>query len=328
MMTLSLMQAVVATVNEQWESSIADALLQHWQHDAGRAKFWRSSANFVFFFKKSGRDHVLRFNHASERTVEMIQAEIDYVNTLAESGLRVAKPVRSLTGHYVESIVTDQGTFHTVVFEALAGKQLDLEELTPDQFVRWGKALGEFHQAATHYTQPGRPTWQDQLAFIAETLPAEETAARQTLARLQQQLGELTINAQNFGLIHFDFELDNLLWDGEQAGIIDFDDCAWYWLVADFALALGDLFGDSAAQVDLQHETFLHFVEGYRLVRPIEQAELEHIPLFVRLDNLLAFTRLYRALTPVNPDGELPWMAGLRNKLAAKMDFYQHEFAR
>jgi len=328
MMKLSLMQAVVATVSEQWESPLADNLLQHWEHDAGHAKFWRSSANFVFFFKESGRDYVLRFNHASERTAEVIQAEIDYVNALTESGIRVAKPVRSRTGNYVERIATDQGIFYAVVFEALLGKHIDMEELTTAQLVCWGKALGEFHQAATHYTQPGRPTWQDHLAFIAETLPAEETAAWQTLAWLQQQLSEFPIDAQNFGLIHFDFELDNLIWDGDQAGLIDFDDSAWYWFAADFAFALRDLFGDSAAKVDLQHEIFLHFVEGYRLAKPINQAELARIPLFLRLHNLFALARLYRALTPVNPAGELPWMAGLRSKLAAKMQFYRAEFSR
>jgi hypothetical protein len=44
--------------------------------------------------------------------------------------------------------------------------------------------------------------------------------------------------------------------------------------------------------------------------------------------NLMTFARLYRALTPVNPAGELPWMAGLRSKLAAKMQFYRAEFSR
>ena len=33
-MKLSIMQAVVATVNEEWASSLADALLSHWEHDA------------------------------------------------------------------------------------------------------------------------------------------------------------------------------------------------------------------------------------------------------------------------------------------------------
>lgn len=54
MMKLSTMQAVVATVNTQWESDLADEILQSWEHDGERAKFWRASTNFVFFFKKLG----------------------------------------------------------------------------------------------------------------------------------------------------------------------------------------------------------------------------------------------------------------------------------
>mgnify|MGYP003410631024 CR=1 FL=1 len=76
MMTLRLMQAVVATVNEEWESPLADEIVQYWAHDAGHAKFWRASTNFVFFFKPAGQDCVLRFNHADERTVEMHVGEV------------------------------------------------------------------------------------------------------------------------------------------------------------------------------------------------------------------------------------------------------------
>lgn len=61
-------------------------------------------------------------------------------------------------------------------------------------------------------------------------------------------------------------------------------------------------------------------------MRPMPQTEVEQIPLFLRLQNLVTFARLYRALTPVDPAGELPWMAGLREKLAAKMAFYRAEF--
>lgn len=65
MMKLSTMQAVVATVDEAWESPLVEELLQYWFHDARRAKYWRTSSNFVFFFKESGEDRILRFNHAA-----------------------------------------------------------------------------------------------------------------------------------------------------------------------------------------------------------------------------------------------------------------------
>lgn len=328
MMALNIMQEVVATVDEQWESPIADELLLHWEHDEGRAKYWRASSNFVFFFKAFGQDRVLRFNHVSERIANEIQAEVDYINALAMTGVRVAVPIQSITGNYVESIVTAQGLFHVVVFEALPGKQLDLEELTSEQLVRWGRALGELHQAATRYSKTGRANWQDHLNMVPQILPAEESGAFEEYERLKRKLSQLTITEQNYGLIHYDFEPDNVIWDGDQPGVIDFDDCAWYWFVADIALALSDLFGDRVSNVDFQNHSYLQFIKGYRSIRPIEQEELELIPLFIRLQNLLAFTRLYRAVTPINPAGELPWMPGLRSKLTTKMQFYRDEFSR
>lgn len=327
MMKLSLMQEVVATVNAQWESDLADVLLQPWVHDVGRAKYWRASANFIFYFKRSGQDCVLRFNHASERTAEAIQAEVDYVNALAVRGVRVAKPILSMAGNAVESVETAHGLFHVVVFEALPGKQFELDELTPAQIFAWGEALGELHRATSGYAITGRPTWAEHLAWVAETLPADELAARRELERVQLALRQLPLDERNFGLIHFDFELDNLVWEGDQPSIIDFDDSAAYWFVADIAFALRDLFDDAADKVDPQHESYQHFVRGYASVRPLAQGELKLIPLFLRVHNLIAFARLQRALTPIDSTGELPWMAELRGKLAAKMDFYRAEFA-
>ena len=326
MMTLRLMQAVVATVDDKWESPLADALLLRWAHDGGHAKFWRASAHFIYFFKHAGQDYVLRFNHADERTAAMIEAELVVVNALAAQGVRVAEPMRSLAGNAVERVETEQGVFHAVVFAALPGKQLELADLTPAQVACWGQAMGELHNATAQISTSGRPTWKAQLNWVGEILPTEETAAHQTLAALQQQLHQLPTKGDTVGLIHYDFELDNLLWDGEQVGIIDFDDSAVYPLVADIAFALSDLFDDNPAQVDLAQETFAHFVNGYRTARPLPAEELQLIPLFLRVQNLVTYARLYRALTPVNPAGELPWMAGLRAKLAAKMAIYQNGF--
>jgi Ser/Thr protein kinase RdoA (MazF antagonist) len=60
-----------------------------------------------------------------------------------------------------------------------------------------------------------------------------------------------------FSILFFSVLVDNLICKDAQPSMIDFDDCAWYWHVADIALALGDLFEDRAARVDLQHASFL-----------------------------------------------------------------------
>lgn len=320
------MQDVVATVNEQWESPLADELLLRWEHDAQRPKFWRSSANFVFFCKIQGNDHILRFNHADERTAQMIQSEIDFVNSLADLGVNVARPVRSKTGVYVESVSTMLGTFHVVVFKALPGKQLDLEELSTEQIEYWGQALGELHNAVMRLRISGRPTWQEQLIAAEKILPTDDSYARKAITRLTDELHQLVMSEENYGLIHFDFEPDNLIWNKDKPGMIDFDDCAWNWFVADIAYAVEDMIGTQGNNVDLQTESFLRFMQGYRSVRSVAQTELERIPLFLRLRHLLNYVRLSRALTPVKLTGELPWMAALRDKLAARMQLYRDEF--
>lgn len=326
MMTLSTMQEVVGTVNEQWESGLADQILRSWDQTAGSAKYWRASANFVFFFTRGKDDYVLRFNRAEERTETAIQAEIEFLIALSASGIPVANPVRAASGDYVESVSTAHGLFHAVVFEKIEGKPLDSDELTAKQFMRWGQALGELHSASSQITGPERPNWEEHLALVSEILPNNEEAALQVLDVVQRRLSQIPVTQQNFGLIHFDFELDNLVWNGEQWGIFDFDDCARWWFVADIAFALRDLFGDSARRVDLRNESFLQFIDGYRRARPINDNELKLIPLFIRTHNLITFAKLHRALTPINPRGEPTWLAELRGKLVTKMQTYRDEF--
>lgn len=194
--------------------------------------------------------------------------------------------------------------------------------------MRWGKALGELHQAAQGYAQAGRPTWADHVTMVAETLPADEQAARQALAEVHKQLNQHAVNQQNFGLIHYDFELDNIVWQAEQPGLIDFDDSAWYWFAADIAFALRDLFDDKATKIDLQHASLQQFVAGYRSVKTLDQQELDQLPLLMRLHNLISFAKLHRSLASGPTADDPAWSVGLRQRLLANMQLCRDEFSQ
>ncbi len=164
--------------------------------------------------------------------------------------------------------------------------------------------------------------------MVSEYLPVTEQAAQTTLRELQEQLTRLSISESSYGLIHFDFELDNIVWNGDEVGIIDFDDSAYYWFVADIAFALRDLFEDSAEKVDLRNESFQNFLAGYRLMKDMAQEDLELIPIFLRLHNLITFAKLYRTLGTNDAQDEPIWLEALRKKLSLKMQFYRDEFSR
>ena len=324
-MKLSVMQSLMSTVDQRWHSPLADQFLACWPHDPPGAWLLRASSNFVFGFKSSGVPYILRFVHASQRTPAALQAEVDFLRYLAACGVRANRPVRSSSGEDVVSLETPIGRCHAVVFEAFTGEQFETGDLDPAHLFAWGKAAGKLHNFCQGYPGECRPTWQDQLAGITTALPAHDKDARRALDRLAGELGRLPISTQNFGLIHFDLEPDNMIWENLSPGIIDFDDCARHWFAADIALALRDLFDDLASQVNLQDARFVEFIRGYRSVRQISGEDLAHIPLFMRFSNFLKYGELLSIIDEEALPGAPDWVEKLRQKLAGMVTKYRKE---
>jgi Ser/Thr protein kinase RdoA (MazF antagonist) len=326
MMTLRLMQAVVATLNEQDESPIADLIAQLWAPDPSNVRYFRASANFIFTFTLNEQPAILRFAHESERAAAAIEAELAFLRRLAARHVPVALPIRSLSGRYVESVATSLGIFHAVVFERLSGEHHDIDDLSLDQYTQWGNALGVLHQAAEGYSGIGRPTVYDHVRRLEQQLPEHEQAARRLLGRLKPQIAALPADEHSFGLIHYDFELDNLLWN-KQISVIDFDDCACYWFVADIAFALRDLFDDHAGHINMMDARFQAFVHGYRTVRAMTDEELRRLPLLLQLHHLMTFTKLLRAIDVDDTSAAPAWVVDLRARLLRKAQSYRDGFA-
>src|SRR5215212_4741508 len=129
MMRLSVMWNVDRTIDAHGSSPVAEQILECWPHDPGSVRFFRSSANFLHVLRYEGKRRFLRLVDSSERRRTTIDAEIALVEWLAHQGLAVVRPVRSRNERFVETVASDWGTFHAVVFEALEGAQLGLDEL-------------------------------------------------------------------------------------------------------------------------------------------------------------------------------------------------------
>lgn len=296
MMKLSTMLKVDSTVDTQWRSRIAERMLEHWEHDQGSAQFFRSSTNFVYVFRKGGEPYFLRFADSAERTYAAIEAEMVLLNFLASKGMTVTTPITSQNGRYVETVETDLGTFHAVVFTKLQGAQLDIEELSTAQFEVWGAALGKLH-AMMHLCQDpslsARGTWRDHLTLAQIFVPKDEPGVQAECDHLTSWLSALPVTETNYGLIHGDFELDNIRWQNETIAMFDFDDCSYSWYVADIAFALRDLFETG---VDLNNPSFCAFIHGYSEHYSLNEELISHLPTWMRLANLIIYAKLVRAM--------------------------------
>lgn len=320
------MQAIDSTIADSGESPLADQLLIAWPHDSGSARFLRMSANAVFTFNHAQRPFILRFNHETERSAEQLHTEVAYLQHLSAAGIPVAKPMPSLADRYVESVNTPYGWFYSVVFEAIAGQQLDIDERSLEQFGQWGQALGRLHRAAKSYTGTGRPMWSDRLTEAMANLPISEREAHEAIAKLHAQLSTLPVDPETFGLIHYDFELDNLIWTPGGLVAIDFDDSIWCWFAADIAFALRDLFDYEAAKIDSNTAPLRTFIEGYRREKHLTAEAIALLPLFLRLHHALGFAKLLCPLE-ILPQTQPPlWVIALQQKLETVAQGYRNAF--
>ncbi|MEO8970589.1 MAG: phosphotransferase [Ktedonobacteraceae bacterium] len=315
MMKLSTMLKVDSTVDTQGQSRIAEHILEQWEHDPGSAQLFRSSNNFVYIFRKGGEPCFLRFAESAERTRAEIEAEMALLIFLDSQGMTVTMPVASKNGRYVETVETDLGTFHAVVFAQLQGREVDIEELSTAQFEGWGATLGKLHALMHRYQDPrlsARGTWRDHLTLAQNYVPEDEPRVQAECDHLTSFLAALPMTETNYGLIHGDFELDNLRWQDDTIAMFDFDDCSSYWYVADVAFALRDLF---ATGVDLSHPSFRAFIRGYSEYYSLDEELIAHLPTWMRLVNLSTYAKLVRAMDLAHDQDYPEWCTSLLLKL-------------
>ncbi len=113
------------------------------------------------------------------------------------------------------------------------------------------------------------------------------------MRRVMTHLGE---DADNFGLIHADLHLDNVLFWRDQVKVIDFDDCGYgYWLY-DIAVSLWEL-----RRRDDYPDFRSALIDGYTQRRPLPPGGLAHLDDFIAAREV-AFGLWFTGTAQVNPD--------------------------
>jgi Ser/Thr protein kinase RdoA (MazF antagonist) len=328
-MPLSRIAALSATVGQDWRSPVADAVAARWALPPGAARFWRSSARHVFVVRVADGAAYLRFvpsdlvSRADEEAVAALMQEL----SLRGSGCVPVVP--SSSGHLVETVTTDMGEMHAVMVMAAAGEQLDDDELSTSDVRAWGSALGRVHRdgtaASTTIALGDGATRIEQALARVEADVALAATARALRARLQR----LPRNSDSYGLVHGDYELDNLAWLDGVPTAFDWDEAETSWFAADVAYAVRDLTPDGPALIDGSAPLIDDFLDGYREERPGAEIDREQLALFAAVNALRSLDRLRPvlaedaaagdALAVPAPEGADP-PPSLRSRLEAYAD--------
>ena len=285
--------------------------------------YFRISSNAIYPFRSSstGKVCVLRLSPIEEKPETEVSSEIQLINWLIERGFPAMKPYPMRDGRLCAVVETAWGTYNVSCFEKVSGETLEDCDGSLELIWGYGRTLGQLHEHMKRY--PYAETRRDHAAlmdeirrrFTAYNAPAALLTEWESVDR---ELAGLPITPECYGVVHYDFEADNVLYcdETDTYGVIDFDDAIRCWYTLDLTRAI-DCLDDVAEDVpgDAAQAAFL---SGYREVCPFTQEQEATMPLMRRLVRLQEYATILHVLSEP-PDFEPEWMteiiANLRHRL-------------
>lgn len=308
-----------------YDEELAEMGLKLWIKDNDKGKdlfqYFRISANAVYPFPRENGICYLRLAPIAEKIIQNWYGEIEFIEFLLSKGYPALKPVKSINGNYIETILKDNEKYYASVFESVKGEPIEDIEITEGVIFEYGKALGRLNALSASYT-PSIKNWGylEVLNWIYDELERHENQelARKEWVILRKELGKIPITEKNYGLIHHDFEIDNVFYDVEtnSCNVIDFEDCMYHWFGADVDIALESL-RDIVKPEEWENYKKIFF-DGYRTEYSLDNVMLDYLPMFRRFHELLSYTKILHAMSE-KIENEPDWMLQIEEKLISKM---------
>ncbi len=262
------------------------------EHEGGR--------NLVYVCSKDGeKKYVLRISGLGDRAEEEYLAETEFVHYLAENGAPVADVIPSAQGKLVECTEWEGVKNYISLFTYAKGMFIcdngyRYREGAPleEYFYNTGKALGAIHRLSKSYTPTHRRAeYFDKynMEYINELIPDAYGELKKAIAKRLEIFKELPMDADTYGLVHFDFSDGNYHIDMSNGDItaFDFDNCMNCWYMFDLANLWTHGVGwcqfeqDPVKRMAYMKDYFEKILEGYRSETDIAEALLEKLPLFI-----------------------------------------------
>ena len=243
----------------------------------------------------ASRTAVLRVHRTGYHPPGAVASELAWLQALrADEGLLTPAVYRATDGREVVDVTIGDLTRQTVLFEWLPGTEPHDDHLT-EKFGLLGEICARMHRHSRAWRRPagfvrfdwdfdscvgdtprwGR--WQDGIGIGKEELATLTAAA----ALMRDRLDRYGRDRDRFGLIHADVRLANLLIDGDDIQVIDFDDCGFGWFMFDLATAVSFIEHDPRVPGLCDS-----WVRGYRGVAPLADQDVAEIPTFLLLRRL------------------------------------------
>lgn len=255
------------------------------------------NATYAVTDADSGAQSILRVHRQNYHEPHQIESELDWLQALHTDGsVTVPDVIRCRDGRRVVSIDVNGTSRHVVRFEMVAGVNPDEATVTETDFHTLGRITATLHDHAHSWQRPagfdrfawdwehslgGDPRW-GRWEDATGVGPSEREVLTSAQELLHRRLVDYGDGPEQYGLVHADLRLANLMVDAGTITVIDFDDCGLGWFFYDFGTAVSFIEDDPALP-----QWQASWLDGYREVRSLSAADEDMLASFVLLRRLL-----------------------------------------
>lgn len=229
--------------------------------------------------------------------------EVTYTNFLIKEGLAVSLAISSLKRNIVEKIILDNKEMLTILYKAAPGIHLPRDQWNADVLKELGRQIGRLHRFSRkfeeNYPVKHIKDWHEneEYAFL-KYIPEEETAIRNIAQDVFSTIKGLQKNSSNYGLLHGDLWLENILVDDEtKLTMVDFQDCEKNFYIFDLAVpiysAIEYSFVGGGNIVDYGRRITKAIIEGYQEEHELPADMMEQLPLFIKLKEVFEYSLMH-----------------------------------
>jgi len=257
-------------------------------------------------------DYVLRLHRPGYNTIEQLNSERVWTQSLKDAGISVPDSLLTRRGDYfvpidIAGVATQCYAGMTTWIE---GSTLnDYLETNSDRderaryFHRIGELAAAIHNQSTNWEAPPgfarprldldgllgeAPRW-GRFWEHTDLTASEQKLLRRARKRIHDALCDYGERPDNFSLIHADLHPANIIYNEDDLALIDFDDSAYGWHMYEIASALiEDRFLPCFAAL---RDALL---EGYREHRPLAERDVNMLPDFLLLRGMAIIGWLYQ----------------------------------
>jgi Ser/Thr protein kinase RdoA (MazF antagonist) len=234
--------------------------------------------------------------------------------------------LRPLWGRHHRLYLPQHPGRHFVLLRWVPGKHKQDNTLAPADLSLLGSYVAGLRDHARRYQAP-RDTvlrrWDWEWAFgkavplwsmgEAHYSSSEMEVFQETARSVREDLGNVGEEREVFGIIHRDIKLENVVFDGQRVGVIDFDMCGWGYYLSDLSVIRRSLTQRYKGRLEPMWEAFL---EGYESKRPLPEDYARQIEAFDAMQTVAVVNRNLRLLASSKADRHKARAAEvLRNKV-------------